>query len=131
MNSIQELRNSGNLDIRDQIILDVIGLGLKAVGDISTDMILGRPEDKLEINVEVTSQLTENILDLTYHESIPLKAIRGSDFDPDSLVLEVHRYLTGKIIPEADIPKALKTGFEVRYSKRYGVFYAIRCNEGI
>jgi len=131
MNSIQELRNSGNLDVRDQIILNLIGLGLNAVGEISTDMILGRPEDRLEINVEVTGQLTENVLDLTYHESIPLKAVRGSKFNPDSLILEIHRYLTGKIIPETDIPKALKCGFEVRYSKDYGVFYAIRCNEGI
>jgi len=131
MYSFRKLRNSKNLDVKDQIILDVIGLGLKAVGDLSTDMILGKPEDKLEINVEVTSQLTKDVLDLTYKESIPLKAIRDSNFNPDSLILQVHRYLTGRIIKEENVPKALKAGFEVRYSKDYEVFYAIKCNEGV
>jgi len=126
MNSIQELRNSGNLDVKDMILLDLIGLGLKTVGEISTDMILGKPEDKVEVNVEVTGQLTADVLDLTYKEKVPLKAIRGSDFNPDSLNLEIHRYLTGKIIPEADISGALKNGFEVRFSKEYGVFYKIK-----
>ncbi|MBA2864406.1 hypothetical protein [Methanococcus maripaludis] len=131
MNSIKEIRNSGNLDLKDQIILDVIGLGLKAVGDISTDMILGKPEDRLQVNVEVTGKLTKDVLDLTYKEVVPLKAIRGSDFNPDSLKLEIHRYLTGKVIPVDEIPHALKQGFEVRYSKDYNVFYAIKGSEGL
>uniref|UniRef100_A9A7K7 Uncharacterized protein n=1 Tax=Methanococcus maripaludis (strain C6 / ATCC BAA-1332) TaxID=444158 RepID=A9A7K7_METM6 len=131
MNSIKEIRNSGNLDLKDQIILDVIGLGLKAVGDISTDMILGKPEDRLLVNVEVTGKLTTDVLDLTYKEIVPLKAIRGSEFNPDSLMLEIHRYLTGKVIPENQIQEALIEGFEVRYSKDYNVFYAIKGGEGL
>uniref|UniRef100_A9A753 Uncharacterized protein n=1 Tax=Methanococcus maripaludis (strain C6 / ATCC BAA-1332) TaxID=444158 RepID=A9A753_METM6 len=131
MDSIKEIRNSGNIDLKDQIILDVIGLGLKAVGDISTDMILGKPEDRLQVNVEVTGKLTTDVLDLTYKEIVPLKAIRGSEFNPDSLMLEIHRYLTGKVIPVDEIPYALKQGFEVRYSKDYNVFYAIKGSEGL
>ncbi|MBA2846598.1 hypothetical protein HNP88_000782 [Methanococcus maripaludis] len=126
MNSIKELRNSGNLDVRDGLLLDLIGLGLKTVSEISTDMILGKPEDRVEVNVEVMDRLTEDVLDLTYKETVPLKAIRGSDFNPDSLKLEIHRYLTGRIISEGEIPAALKEGFEVRYSKEYGVFYKIK-----
>ncbi|BAP62918.1 hypothetical protein [Methanococcus maripaludis] len=126
MNSIKELRNSGNLDVRDGLLLDLIGLGLKTVSEISTDMILGKPEDRVEVNVDVVGKLTGEVLDLTYKETVPLKAIRGSDFDPDSLKLEIHRYLTGRIISEGEIPGALKDGFEVRYSKEYRVFYKIK-----
>ena len=55
MYAIRSYYDSGNLDVRDGLLLDLIGLGLKTVSEISTDMILGKPEDRVEVNVEVTA----------------------------------------------------------------------------
>uniref|UniRef100_A9A6G1 Uncharacterized protein n=1 Tax=Methanococcus maripaludis (strain C6 / ATCC BAA-1332) TaxID=444158 RepID=A9A6G1_METM6 len=123
--------NYRDMDVNEKIIFDLIRLGIRAVGEVSSDMLLGKGENRVYIDAKVMERLCNDGLDVIYREIIPIKAIRESNFNPKSMNLEVKQYLTGKIVPEDKVHEALKNGLEVRYSEDIGEFYSINCSEGL
>ncbi|ABO35421.1 conserved hypothetical protein [Methanococcus maripaludis C5] len=123
--------NYRDMDVNEKIIFDLIRLGMRAVGEVSSDMLLGKGENKVFVSAQVMERLCNDGLDVIYRQVIPLQAVRESNFNPKSLNLEFKQYLTGKVIPEDKVQEALKQGLEVRYSEDIGEFYAINCSEGL